>query len=111
MLIPLGMNWSVVTVDRRGVQARAMGIHWVNVPLETITSAEVQAKVIPLGDFGGWGLRGGFGGDRGLVTGEGKALRIHRAQQPDWVITVDDAERAAAVVNTLVARRSEGSVH
>ena len=42
---------------------------------------------------------------RGLVTGEGEALRIHRAGQCDWVITIDDAARAAAVVNTLVAQR------
>ncbi len=105
ILIPLALNWAVVTIDHRGVQARALGIRWVNIPLETITSAERQERAVPLGEFGGWGLRSGFAGDRGLVTGEGEALRIHRAGQCDWVITIDDAARAAAVVNTLVAQR------
>ncbi len=102
--VPIGMMWAVVTIDHRGVQARALGIRWMNIPLETVTSAETVKLVSPLGDFGGWGVRGGFSGDRGLVTSEGPGLRIHRAEQSDWVITVDDAERAAAVVNTLVAR-------
>lgn len=109
VLVPVGMMWAVVTIDQRGVQARALGIRWVNVPLETITSAEVARQVHPLGDFGGWGLRGGLDGTRGLVTAEGEGLRIHRAAQPDWVLTVDDAARAAAVVNTLLARRDHAT--
>ncbi|MBW8732107.1 MAG: DUF1648 domain-containing protein [Terrabacter sp.] len=60
--------------------------------------------VSPLGDFGGWGWRIGVDGRRGYVTRAGEALVVHRIREPDVVVTVDDADEAAAVLNTLAAR-------
>lgn len=94
-----------VTVDARGVRARALGfIPWVDVPMHTIAGATVR-NVSPLGEFGGWGLRAGFHGERGLITSGGPALRIDRGDQGPFLITLTDAEAAAATLNTLLARR------
>ncbi len=94
-----------VAVDARGVRARALGfIPWADVPMQTIAGATVK-NVNPLGDFGGWGLRAGFNGERGLITSGGPALRIDRGDQGPFLITLSDAEAAAATLNTLLARR------
>jgi len=56
-------------------------------------------------DFGGWGLRlaPGQGGTRrrfGLVTRAGEALEVIRRDGRAFVITIDDARAAAAVLNS-----------
>ncbi|GAB3703414.1 DUF1648 domain-containing protein [Mariniluteicoccus flavus] len=98
-------TWSRVIVDRGGVTVRGPGrLRWVHVPLATIESAGV-GTVDPLGEFGGYGIRGGLDGSAGVVTSAGPALRVDRAgEKPLWV-TVDDADGAAAVLNTLLRRQ------
>lgn len=96
--------FSVVTVDARGVRARGVGFNWIDVPLSTIVGATVLPHVEPVGEFGGWGLRTGLDGRRGLVTMAGPALRLQRVDEPDVVITLADSEAAAKTVNTLVQR-------
>lgn len=109
-VLGLAMSATVV-VDARGVRARALGIiPWVSVPLSAIAGATVTT-VNPLGDFGGWGLRIGLNGDQGLVTSAGPAIRIDRGDQGSLVITLTDAEAAAATLNTLVVRRAEAARH
>lgn len=107
LIVVLGLAMAAnVTVDGRGVRARALGfIPWFDVPLEAIAGATV-VNVSPLGDFGGWGMRAGFNGERGLITASGPALRIDRGEQGPFLVTIADAEAAAATLNTLVARRS-----
>lgn len=106
LLVVLGAAMSAnVTVDARGVRARSLGfIPWATIPIDTIAGATVT-HVSPLGDFGGWGRRIGFNGDQGVVTAEGPGLRLDRGEEGAFIITVADAEAAAATVNTLVARR------
>lgn len=104
--IPLnGCLSARVQIDQHGVRAHRWGVRWLTIPLSAVESAEVETSVDPMGDFGGWGIRSGFRGARGMVSSSGEGLRIHRAERSDWVLTVDDAQRAAAVLNTLVARR------
>lgn len=97
-----------VTIDHRGVRARTLGLfNVINIPLQAIAGASVK-NISPLGDFGGWGLRVGFNGEMGLVTSNGPALRIDRGEvEGPCLITLADAESAAATLNTLVARRAE----
>lgn len=96
--------WARVTVDRRGVRVRSLGfITWTRIELESIEGAGVKA-VDPLGDFGGYGIRGGFDGSMGVITSAGPALRIERAGENPFWVTVDDAEQAAATVNGLLTR-------
>jgi hypothetical protein len=98
----LVMTTGTVAVDRSGVRVRSLGrFGLLRVPLDEVTSAEATS-VRPLAEFGGWGWRVARDGTRGLVMAGGPALRIHRAGMPDTVVSVDDPERAAAVLNTLV---------
>ncbi len=46
-------------------------------------------------------------GEHGIITAAGPALRLDRGHDDPLVITVTDAEAAAAAVNTLVSRRSK----
>lgn len=96
-----------VTVDARGLRVRSLGaISWATIPLDSIAGATV-AEVRPLADFGGWGRRLGRDGSHGVITASGPALRLDRGDEGAFLITVQDAESAAAAVNTLVNRRNE----
>jgi len=91
------------TVSQRGV---VVALGWLGIPsrllpLETITGADVE-DVSPM-SYGGWGYRV-RPGTRGIIVRGGPSLRLHRNDRPDLVITVEDAERGAALVNALVAR-------
>ncbi len=94
-----------VTVDASGLRLSSAGLSWSRVPLERVASAGTTT-VSPLREFGGWGWRIGVDGRRGYVTRAGEALVVHRIGEPDVVVTVDDADEAAAVLNTLAARAS-----
>ena len=78
-----------------------LGIPSWLVPLNTITGAEVE-DVSPM-SYGGWGYRVRPGA-RGVIVRGGPSLRLRRKDRPDLVLTVDDAERGAGLVNALVAR-------
>jgi uncharacterized membrane protein len=92
-----------VSVDARGLRVSSLGLSWSRVPLERVTSAST-ATVSPIREFGGWGWRIALDGRRGYVTRAGEALVVHRREEPDVLVTVDDAEGAAVVLNTIVAR-------
>lgn len=100
-----------VTVDGSGL---AVGLPLLpgprlSVPLERIAEAEV-VRVDALGDFGGWGYRVRPGAS-GVVLRSGEALRVRRDGGRAFVVTVDDAETAAALLNGLTARRRGGGAH
>ncbi|MBL1100022.1 DUF1648 domain-containing protein [Streptomyces coffeae] len=93
-----------VTVDRRGltVTARFVARPRLRVPLERIeraTSREFRAM-----ELGGWGYRSAAGRS-GLVLRSGEALCLRLAATgKEFVVTVDDAATAAALLNTLAER-------
>jgi hypothetical protein len=91
------------TVSERGVVVSLgwLGIPSWLVPLSAISGAEVE-EVSPLA-YGGWGYRV-RPGVRGVIVRGGPSLRLHRNDRPDLVLTVEDAERGAGVLNALLAR-------
>ncbi|MGY0057742.1 DUF1648 domain-containing protein [Streptomyces sp. LZ34] len=98
-----------VTVDRRGltVSPPVVRLPRLRVPLgriEEATSREVDAY----GDFGGWGYRI-RAGRSGLVLRSGDALCLRLSTGKEFVVTVDDARTAAALLNTLVHRADRGA--
>lgn len=107
LVLAIGASMAAdVAIDARWVRVRGLSvIPWVTVPLDDIAGATVT-KVSPLGDFGGWGLRVGRNGEKGFVTASGPAVRIEQGSAPAVVITLSDAEAAAATINTLVTRRA-----
>jgi hypothetical protein len=76
-----------------------LGIPYVRIPLDEVASAAVE-EVTPLA-YGGWGYRV-RPGVRAFVIRAGQGVRLRRTGKPDLVITVDDAERGAGVVNALI---------
>lgn len=93
-----------LTIDTSGVRLSSGPVTWIRLPLGEIQSANAT-EVRPLREFGGFGLR--FSGERrGYVTRRGEALELRQADGSATVISLDDADGAAAVVNTLLRSTS-----
>lgn len=90
-----------VRVTAKGLQVRSL-IGWPNtrIPLDDIAKIEV-VPVNPFGEFGGWGWRYGLDGRRGVVLRNGEGLQVTRRSGKVFVVTVDGAEEAAAVLESL----------
>lgn len=91
------------TVSERGVVVSLgwLGVPSWMVPMAEITRAEVE-DVSPM-SYGGWGyrLRPGV---RAVVVRGGPSLRLVRTDKADLVLTVDDPQTGAGLVNSLLAR-------
>lgn len=98
-----------VSITPEGFSARALlGRPRVDIPLEEI--AEVRAiDVSPFGEFGGWGWRIAVDGRTGIVTRRGPAIEVTRRDRKPFLVTVDGAEEAAALLRTYVDRREGGT--
>jgi hypothetical protein len=96
---------TAVTVERHGVRATLGAFAFPRrfVGMDRIRRA-VVVNVRPFKDFGGWGYRVGRA-SRGFVCRRGEALRLELERGPAFVVTVDDARRAADRINAFVAER------
>ena len=92
-----------VRVDGNGITAVSVaGFPRFHVPLQDIRDAE-EITVSPVAEFGGWGLRW-VPGRFGVVLRSGPALQVNRRTGRQFVVTVDDAGTAAALLQALTAR-------
>lgn len=97
-----------VRVDRDGLTVTsALGIPRFQVPLSDISSAGT-GDVTGLGEFGGYGIRSAPHAT-GVILRNGDALRVVRNGGRQFVVTVDDAAIAAALLEGLVAQRRAGA--
>lgn len=95
--------WTI-RIDETGFTARsALGAPNYHYPLDEIEGAAV-ADIVPLRDFGGWGIRMVGGRRTGIVLRAGEAIEVKRVDGKTLVVTVDDALRGAALLNGLIAR-------
>lgn len=102
LVLVLAVTRFSVTIDSHGVTWRsALGFPRGGVALADIASA--SAVDVHPGDFGGYGLRF-MPRRKGIITRSGRALRIEHGNGA-LVITVDDADTAASVVEGLRLRR------
>jgi hypothetical protein len=93
-----------VRVDETGLHVDSvLGIPRFHVPLTDVASA-ARVEVDPMGEFGGWGLRLSTGRRFGVVLRAGEALEVWRRSGKRFVVTVDDAQTGAALLEALVAR-------
>ena len=93
-----------VAIDYSGIGLRGRSSSLPSpIFLADVHSAGVTS-ISALRDFGGWGRVTAPDGRQGWITRSGEALVVHRHTKPDFVFTVDGADEAAAVLNTLVAR-------
>ena len=103
-----------VAVSERGVRVRAGALHWPRVELDLaeIEGAHaVDFKPLQWGYASGWGYRGSLRwfGRAAWVLRAGPALELDLAGGRRFLVTVDDADEAAAVLNGLLARASAPS--
>jgi len=99
-----GLLFWRVTVDARGLIVRpALGVPRFRVDAADVVAARA-IDVDPFRQFGGWGIRVGALG-WGVVVRGGSAIEVERAGKSPFIVTVDDAETAAALL-TAVARRA-----
>lgn len=111
VLVPVAIGTSFwrVRVSAAGFSVRSLlGLPRFTVPIEEIESARVT-QVSPLGDFGGWGIRFGSNGRLGVVVRSGDALEVSRRTGRTIVVTVSDAESAAALINGFREREAAAS--
>jgi hypothetical protein len=99
-----------VRVDDGGLHVDSvLGIPRFQVPLADIASA-ARVEVNPMGEFGGWGVRIAPHGRRfGVVLRAGEAIDVTRRSGKRFVVTVDDAQTAASLLEALVARAAARS--
>jgi len=103
------MSVAVVRVDDRAITIGSpLGWPRTRIPLDEVVRADV-IEVRPLRDFGGWGWRVGRGGRVGIVLRGGESLLVERTGGRSIVVTVDGAQTAAGLVNTLADRDRTGS--
>lgn len=104
-LVVLVFTQWLVTVDHRGLTVTGrLGWPRQHVPLEEVEAATVR-DVNPMREFGGWGLRTRVqDGATGVVLRRGSGIEVQRTGGRRFVVTVDDAETGAALLNTLASR-------
>ena len=100
------VSWRV-RVDHTGLTVRPpLGWPAYRVALADVAQASVTT-VVPLGEFGGYGVRFGPGRRLGVVTRGGEALEVKRRDGRTVVVTVDDAGTAAGLLTTLAAQSAK----
>jgi hypothetical protein len=105
LLVALAATTTVfhVRVDAAGLTVVApVGFPRFRVPLSEVREVTV-AEVSPMGEFGGYGIRSAVGAF-GVVMRRGPAISVVRTSGKRFVVTVDDAERGAALLQALVDR-------
>lgn len=104
MLLVIAFSFFRVEVGEDGLTIRGLlGLPTWRMPLSDVEYARV-ATVDPFRQFGGWGYRIGTEGRTGFVVRKGKALEVIRGDGARWVITVDEAEEAAGLLNRWAER-------
>ena len=98
-----------VRVDRAGLTVRSsIGVPRFRIPLDDIAEVGVTT-VHPTSEFGGWGIRIGLDGRFGIVLRSGEALQVARRDGRIFVVTVDDAATAAALLEAMAQTRTQSA--
>jgi len=107
MIVVLGLTggWRV-SAGPAGLTVRGLfGFPVMRVRIDDIASV-AAVGIHPMRDFGGWGIRGALGrGGRwrtGVIVRAGDAIEVTRRSGRQFVVTVDDAATAAAVLKTYL---------
>lgn len=95
-----------VAVDRRGLTVSPSVVSWprIRLPLDGIERADSES-INAMADYGGWGYRV-WPGRSGVILRSGEALVVRRTSGRLFAVTVEDSATAAALLNTLVERRT-----
>ncbi|MGO2140067.1 MAG: DUF1648 domain-containing protein [Leucobacter sp.] len=97
---------SIRPAEPVGIAIVSVSLLAVLVPAGQVTDVTVS-DINPFGEFGGWGWRISVDGKVGIVMRTGEGIRVTRSKGRPLVVTLDDAESAAAALATA-ARRARG---
>lgn len=94
-----------VQADRGGVRIAVGPLRWPRgrIALDRIEAASCEQRY--LRNVGGWGYRG-FPGSATVMIRGGECLVLHYHGGGEFAVSVDDAERGAALINGLLAERA-----
>lgn len=106
ILMLLATSLFHVRADATGLHARS-AVGWPRYVVPAADIAAVRAVAVnPFADFGGWGLRWGADGRFGIVLRAGEGVEIVRRSGKVFVVALDDARTASAVLSAA-AREAE----
>ncbi|WP_226532460.1 DUF1648 domain-containing protein [Microbacterium paraoxydans] len=100
-----------IAVTPEGFGARSL-LGWprVRIPVDEVESARA-VDISPFGEFGGWGWRIAVDGRSGIVLRRGPAIEVSRRGRRPFIVTIDGAEEAAALLQAYVDRaRTSGTM-
>lgn len=93
-----------VRVTPEGLDARSLaGWPRTRIPLADIAAARA-VSISPFGEFGGWGWRIAPDGRSGIVMRQGPAIEVRRRDRGAFIVTIDGAEEAAALLQAYLDR-------
>jgi hypothetical protein len=93
-----------VQITPEGFAARSLaGWPRIRIPVTEITGARA-VDISPFGEFGGWGWRISADGRSGIVMRRGSAVEVSRRDRRAFLVTIDGAEEAAALLQAYVDR-------
>ena len=108
--LPLHLLRWRVRIDHRGLTVAGQpGWPRQRIPANEVVRADV-IEVQPFREFGGWGLRIAGDGRTGVVTRAGAAIQVQRSGDRVFVVTIDGAAEAAALLNTIADRSRRHTV-
>ncbi|OAN33669.1 DUF1648 domain-containing protein [Microbacterium sp. H83] len=98
-----------IRVTPEGFSARAViGRPRIEIPLAEVEHARA-VDISPFGEFGGWGWRVSVDGRSGIVMRRGPAIEIARRGRGAFIVTVDGAEEAAALLQAYADRAARAA--
>ncbi len=108
ILVTVSMLSFRVRITAAGLRVRST-IGWPRktIPANEITNVRV-VEVSPFREFGGWGWRTGLDGRAGVVLRTGRGIEVAYAADRAFVVTINDAETAAAVLASAARTAAEG---
>lgn len=109
VMLLLTLGWRV-TAGPAGLTVRGL----IGLPVFRVRGSDIVDAVAidldPIADFGGWGIRwaltSGGRSRTGIVARAGEALQVTRRDGREFVVTVDDAATAAAVLRAHAATQT-----
>lgn len=98
-----------IRVTPEGFSARAViGRPRIEIPLAEVEHARA-VDISPFGEFGGWGWRVSVDGRSAIVMRRGPAIEIARRGRGAFIVTVDGAEEAAALLQAYADRAARAA--
>lgn len=102
LVLWLNLIKQYVTIDEHGVTVQQKGLMWKPkvIAWADVTSASLR-RMDPFGEFGGWGIRYGYGGKWGYILDGKYGLELTLRKGKPRVISIVDGQGAGQALHAL----------